>query len=204
MEASGSYGVSPLHASGPGLGDGLLENVFGGSVPSITKLAWQDFMEMTLNLAESLVQEGGPPDVLIGVARGGLPLLTALASYFRVSDVGVAFVRSTVTDDPFSSRLPTVDCRSLALPDGAQGRSVVIVDDIIRSGRTIGAVLDKLESKAWSTVRVASLYAEPQLSDLPLHCVRVVDHTNWIVFPWDDWPRPSVALSFDKEHTMRN
>jgi uncharacterized protein len=160
-------------------------------VPSITKLAWQDFMEMTLNLAESLVQGGGTPDVLIGVARGGLPLLTALASYLKVSDVGVAFVRSTETDDPFSTRLPTVECRRLALPDGAQGRSVVIVDDIIRSGRTIRAVLDELEHEAWSTVRVASLYAEPQHSDFPLHCVRVVNRTNWIAFPWDDWPRPS-------------
>ena len=146
---------------------------------------------MTLNLAERLLQDGGPPDVFIGIARGGLPLLTALASYFKVSDVGVGFVRSTVTDDPFSSRLPAVECRCLAIPGGVQGRSVVIVDDIIRSGRTIEAVLDNLESEAASTVRVASLYAEPQVSDFRLHSVRVADPTSWIIFPWDDWPQES-------------
>lgn len=148
-------------------------------------------MGMTLDLAERLVQNGGPPDVLIGIARGGLPLLTALASYFKVSDVGVGFVRSTVTDDPFSSRLPTVECRCLALPSSLGGRSVVVVDDIIRSGRTIVAVLDELEPESRSTVRVASLYAEPQLSSFPLHSIRIVDPSSWIVFPWDDWPRAS-------------
>ena len=160
-------------------------------MPSVTRLSWQEFTEMTLNLAGSFLQDGGPPDVLIGIARGGLPLLTALASYFKVSDVGVGFVRSTVTDDPFSSRLPTVECRCLAVPGGVQGRSVVIVDDIIRSGRTIEAVLGELESEAPLTVRVASLYAEPQVLDFPLHSVRTADPKSWIIFPWDDWPQES-------------
>lgn len=158
-------------------------------MPTVTRLAWPEFMTLTGNLAERLAEDGGPPDFLIGIARGGLPLLAALASYFKVSDVGVAFVRSTVTDDPFAMRLPRVECRCLALPGGIEGRSVVIADDIIRSGRTVRAVLAGLGPGARSSVRVASLYAEPGTAGFSHQSARVAEPDRWILFPWDDWPQ---------------
>lgn len=154
---------------------------------SETRLSWAEFTRLTAELAEMLSRDGGRPDFLVGIARGGLPLLTALASYFSVSDVGVAFVRSTVTDEPFSSRLPTVQCHGLALPGGIDGRSVVVADDIIRSGRTVRAVLDELAGRGQSTVRVVSLYAEHDRVAFSYRSVRPVGPDQWVLFPWDDW-----------------
>lgn len=148
-------------------------------------------MTLTDALAKQLIEEGGPPDFLIGIARGGLPLLGTLASYFGIPDVGVAFVRSTETDDAFSRRLPKVECRCLALPGGIDGRSVVITDDIIRSSRTVRAVLAELPAGAASSVRVASLFAEPQPADFAYQAVRAIDPERWVVFPWDDWLQSS-------------
>lgn len=147
-------------------------------------MSWDDFNIHVKGLAGTLASRQPRPDVLIGVARGGLPLLTAMAHRLGLENIGVALVRSTVTDDPFADRFSTAQSRGLIASCDLRDKCVAVVDDIIRSGRTIHTVLNELAQHQPAQVQVAALYAEKRDFAFDYICSSDVHPDTWIEFPW--------------------
>lgn len=152
-------------------------------MPTVEDMSWAAFASVAKALAEALT--GPLPEVLIGIARGGLPLLTTVASKLDIHEVGVALVRATMSDDPFADRLPVARFQGLAVSSELCGKRVAIVDDIIRSGRTVNAVLTELAAHQPAEVRVATMYAEDRPFTFDFMCSSYVTSDTWIRFPWD-------------------
>jgi hypoxanthine phosphoribosyltransferase len=70
---------------------------------------------------------------------------------------------------------PTLDRASL------EGKTVLLVDDVADSGRTLALVLQLLEAGG-GEVRTACLYAKPGTVQEPHYVWRRTD--RWIMFPW--------------------
>ena len=95
--------------------------------------------------------KGGADLVLLGIPTRGLPLARRLAAKIAAAEPGLdaaALVGSldvTMYRDDLH-RHPTRSIGETALPDGEglDGRTVVLVDDVLFSGRTIRAALDAL------------------------------------------------------------
>lgn len=149
------------------------------------ELSWEDFSQLIDEMASSI---GPRPDAIVGIARGGLPGLTALAARLGVRDVGVAFVRSTVTDAEFAPRLSSVVCNGMQLPGAERFRHVLIFDDIARSGRTMDAAHVAVSGLGIPSVSRAALFGEATLASRGMLIAREIDHDTWVRFPWDDWP----------------
>jgi pyrimidine operon attenuation protein/uracil phosphoribosyltransferase len=116
-------------------------------------LAAGDVARTIARMAHQVIEKtaiggSGPPGVvLLGIPTRGAPLAARLAAHIaEFSDVAVPTGVLDVTlyrDD--LRRRPTRPLGQTALPDaGVDDQLVILVDDVLFSGRTIGAALDAL------------------------------------------------------------
>ncbi len=80
--------------------------------------------------------------ILLGIANGGIVLARRLAHALGVTQVGtidISFHRDDIGRNPIPKEfVPTV------IPADVHGSTVILVDDVLFSGRTVKAALDEL------------------------------------------------------------
>lgn len=95
--------------------------------------------------AEIVEQTGGARDVaLVGVRRGGVPIAERLARRIGATaghEVPVGTVDITLYRDDAATALPDPKIGPSHIPFDVAGRDVVLVDDVLQTGRTIRAAL---------------------------------------------------------------
>lgn len=140
-------------------------------------VTWSDFGAACEDLARQVRESGFEPGVILTVARGGLLPGGALAYALGVDLVDTINVeRRTADGQPEPVLLaPMIDTASIA------GRSVLIVDDITDSGRTLGLVT-KLLRGFGADARSAVLVSKPNTVFAPDYRWRRTE--GWVVFPW--------------------
>ncbi len=92
-------------------------------------------------------QRGAEGLVLIGVRRGGEPLAREIARWIRElegREVPVGSVDITLYRDDAATALPNPRIGPSKIPCSLEGKRVVLVDDVVFTGRTIRAGIDAL------------------------------------------------------------
>ena len=146
-------------------------------------LTWEGFGVASRELAQTIVDDGYEPEIIIAVARGGLVAAGALsyALGVKLSDaINVEFYTDVHTTLPDPILLePMLDVASIS------GRKLLVVDDVADSGRTMKLVLEILREQG-AEVRSAVLYEKSVSVVKPDYTWRHTD--EWIVFPWSAEP----------------
>src|SRR5580698_9357701 len=89
---------------------------------------------------ESLTQAGGP--VLAGIYSGGVWLAGRLAKDLNVSEFGV--VNVALHRDDYAKKGLHSQASPTSLPFNVNNRKIVLVDDVLSSGRTVRAAVNEL------------------------------------------------------------
>jgi hypoxanthine phosphoribosyltransferase len=142
-------------------------------------MAWQELGAGARSLAEQVAADEYEPDLLLGIARGGLLVAGAIA---YALDLKYTFTMNVEFYTGVNERLemPMILPPVPDLVDLGEAR-VLIADDVADTGQTIALVKNFLAGKV-AEVRVAVLYEKPGST---VHCEYVWRRTNrWIVFPW--------------------
>ena len=79
--------------------------------------------------------------ILLGIANGGIPLARRLASTLKVKSgtLDISFHRDDIGRHPIPKEFTPTQ-----LPADINGATVILVDDVLFSGRTVKAALDEL------------------------------------------------------------
>jgi len=102
-----------------------------------------------MRIAHEIVERNEEPEALylVAIPNGGVPLARMLAANLHeVADVGVAVgvLDTTLYRDDLNHRGERPPLRHTEMPSAVDDRVVVLVDDVVKTGRTIRAAMDAL------------------------------------------------------------
>jgi hypoxanthine phosphoribosyltransferase len=142
-------------------------------------MEWADLGEAARNLGAQIIADDYRPEVILGIARGGLLPAGAVAYALGIKNacaMSVEFYTGIEERLDVPMVLPPVpDLVTLA------DKQLLIVDDVADTGGTLRVVQDFCKGKV-AEVRTAVLYEKPRSL---VKCDYVWRRTErWITFPW--------------------
>jgi uncharacterized protein len=147
------------------------------------RMSWPELGSGARELAAQVVADGYEPDILLGIARGGLLVAGALSYALEVKNtftMNVEFYTGIDERLPVPMLLPPVP----PLVDLHDSR-MLIADDVADTGQTLALVKGFCAGQV-GEVRVAVLYEKPRSI---VECEYVWRRTErWVVFPWSAEP----------------
>jgi hypoxanthine phosphoribosyltransferase len=142
-------------------------------------MSWDDLGIGARALAEAVANDGYRPDMVLGIARGGLLVAGAIGYALGVKNtftMNVEFYTGIDERLDVPMILPPVP----DLVDFAETK-VLIADDVADTGATLKLVKEFCAGKV-AEVRCAVLYEKPRST---VQCEYVWRRTDrWITFPW--------------------
>ncbi len=140
---------------------------------------WSQIYDMLLSEALRISSRRYQPDVVVGVARGGLVAARILTDLLEVPAFATMQVQFYV-DIGQTLREPVL---KHTLCGDIVGKKVLLVDDIADSGRSLQLAIRYLQSQGAAEVKTATLYFKPQSVAVPDFYEK--ETSSWVIFPWD-------------------
>lgn len=138
---------------------------------------------MCKELCTIIKNDNYSPDLLIGLSRGGLQPVGLLAGEKQLNLRNVATIALTSYNGSSQGEVNLV--MPLHLEDYKKYTSILIVDDLVDSGKTMLFIKKLLEDALpESTIKVAVLYYKPTSRIKPDYFVEETE--DWIIFPWEN------------------
>jgi len=157
-------------------------------------LGWELFGAAARELASTVIDDGYRPDLLLAIARGGLPVAGAVSYALGMKNCCVVNVEYYTGVDQ-RLEVPVILPPSLDLVELTDAR-LLVVDDVADTGHTLALVADTVRPQVRS-LRTAVLYEK---SRSVVKCDYVWRRTDdWIVFPWSALPPVEGARPDESE-----
>ncbi|MCL4429316.1 MAG: phosphoribosyltransferase [Chloroflexi bacterium] len=140
---------------------------------------WNQIYDMLLSQAQKIQIQKYKPDIITGIARGGLVparILTDLLESPELSFIQVEFY----TDINQTHQEPTL---KQPLTTQITGKKALLVDDIADTGESLKLAKTHLQQQGALETKTATLYTKPQSITTPDFYEKQT--TSWVVFPWD-------------------
>jgi hypothetical protein len=157
--------------------------------PARERMSWDELGGGARELATQVAADGYQPDLILGIARGGLLVAGALSYALGVKNtftMNVEFYTGVDERLPVPMLLPPVP----PLVDLHDAR-MLIADDVADTGQTLALVKGFCAGRV-GEVRVAVLYEKPRSIVESEYVWRRTD--RWIVFPWSAAPPVTADL----------
>ncbi|MDR1825782.1 MAG: phosphoribosyltransferase [Bifidobacteriaceae bacterium] len=146
-------------------------------------LTWEGFGAAVRQLGQAVVDSGYRPDLIMGIARGGLFTAGALGYALGIKNIHTMNVEFYTDIDrrlPIPIMLPPVP-QEVDLKE----KSVLVADDVADTGGTLKLVRDFCAPHV-RELRLAVLYQKPRSI---VQCDYTWRQTElWISFPWSSDP----------------
>lgn len=126
------------------------------------------------------------PDVVVGIARGGMPLAQLLGAHYGVPVLELT-ARHNLSDGIYAEATGIVELTENSFRDQQHpaGSKILVADDICGTGATSRAVLRWVTGNLRpSRLRMTALCRNEGASPMPDSWLW--DTRDWVVFPWNE------------------
>jgi hypoxanthine phosphoribosyltransferase len=140
---------------------------------------WNQIYDMLLCQAQKIQATPYKPDILVGIARGGLVPARILVDLLETPQFAAIQIEFYV--DIAQTRQDPLLKQALTIP--VEGKKVLLVDDIADTGRSLKFAQTYLHTQGAAEVKTATLYLKPQSWTKPDFYEKQT--SCWVIFPWD-------------------
>ena len=142
-------------------------------------MSWDEFHRDARALAWRLAA-AGPFESIVAVTRGGLVPAAIVARELGIRLIETVCVASYAHQSQGEIRILKSVADEVVQRSGGEGKGVLIVDDLVDTGKTARVVRDLMPKAHFATV-----YAKPMGRPLVDTFITEVSQDTWIFFPWD-------------------
>jgi uncharacterized protein len=146
-------------------------------LPNFRYISWSEYGNLAEALAEKIRADGKRFDLVVGIARGGIPVSMVVSDHL---DVKVDFINVKSYSDIGKRTAPRI---LTTLTEGVQGKTVLLVDDLVDQGDTMAFVSGYLAEQKPREISTAVLFMKPWSKTKPDYFLENV--SEWIVFPFE-------------------
>ena len=148
-------------------------------------LTWDDIDAACARLARE-IRDGGLPDVVVGVSRGGLVPAVLVSHLLGLRDLRTVSIVRTCSDKVGAAKLPAPATGNPASLGSLEGLDALVVDDVAGSGETIAAASGLAASMRAGRARTAvCVVNDANWGGGPLPDHVAIHASRWVVFPWE-------------------
>ncbi len=140
---------------------------------------WSQIYDMLLDLARKIRLDGYAPDIIVGIARGGLVPSRILADLLETRDFAIITIEYYVGIAEKKREPILKQCLHTQLT----GKRVLLVDDVSDGGRSLQLAKKHLEEQCAKEIKIATVYCKPGTVTTPDYYEK--ETSRWIVFPWE-------------------
>jgi len=156
-----------------------------------TYISAQQLLESSFKLANQIFEDGFRPHFIVGIWRGGAPIGIAVQEYYEyrgVSTDHIAVRTSSYTGINQQSREIRVHGLHYLIENANAGESLLIVDDVFDSGRSVEALIAQIKKQSRlntpNDIRVACTWYKPNKRAVDIKPDYYVHESEeWLVFP---------------------
>ncbi|MCL6739227.1 phosphoribosyltransferase [Streptomyces ossamyceticus] len=143
---------------------------------------WETMGRLLTGLAEEIRGSGFRPDVVVGIARGGLPPAVTLSNLLDIPEFAVLGIPRNSSNSRYSDRAePYLE---YLVPDRSlTDRRVLLIDDIMGDGGTMALAKELMMTRGAAEIRTAVVVRNVNCASIADHHAVSVD--DWTVFPWE-------------------
>jgi hypoxanthine phosphoribosyltransferase len=146
-------------------------------LPEFRYVSWPEYGNLAEALAERVRSGGKSFDLVIGIARGGIPVAMVVADHLGVQ---IDFINVKSYSGIAERSVPRI---LSTLTEDIKGRRILLVDDLVDHGETLALVRDFLLKQEPASLVTAVLFKKPWSKTNPDHFLEIVD--KWVVFPFE-------------------
>jgi len=144
-------------------------------------ITWNTAYRLSRALAHKVIESGYEPEVIIGIARGGLVPARMVCDLLLKKDL--LFITTQhwgIATNLGNARI------TLSLPQEADisGKRVLVVDDVADTGDSISITMDCLKEKKPLEIMTAVLHYKACSTIIPDYWGEKLQEWNWIIYPW--------------------
>lgn len=122
------------------------------------------------------------PELLIGISRGGLVPLGFLAGERMFNNRNTKIIN--IHSYNYQEQQSDINLFfPLHTEDLQKFESILVVDDLVDSGKSIDFVINMLKKEVPATIKTATLFYKKRSTIKPDYYVEETE--DWIVFPWE-------------------
>lgn len=132
-------------------------------------MTWEEFESEINSLSKKITIQ---PDIIVGIVRGGIIPARLLSSKLNVREVYCLTVKKVGNERKVATEINS----------DIKGRQVLLVEDILETGRSIISAKQYLEEKGAIVITVC-LYAMPISEIKPDYFLKEINEN--INFPWE-------------------
>lgn len=142
-------------------------------------LTWDEVMDLSIRVAELVAKDGYRPDVVIGIARGGIVVAKIIEDILGVGNMSSIEIKLYEGIGRKGENARIVQPLTINI----EGMRVLLVDDVSDTGTTLEIAYNYLRGFRPSEIRTATLMVKPWTRFKPNYYAG--ETSAWIIFPWE-------------------
>ncbi len=146
-------------------------------MPNFRYINWSEYGNLAEALAEKVRANEKKYDLVVGIARGGIPVAMVVSDHLNVK---IDFVNVKSYNDIGKRTAPRI---LSTLTEGVEDKDVLLVDDLVDQGDTMSFMKRFLMEQKPKSLETAVMFKKPWSTVEPDYYLESV--SEWIVFPFE-------------------